>query len=92
MVIQKGKSQITFVYRPEADCQRVQLAGSFNDWQPDDSKMTRQKDGTYRKRLQLPPGEHRYKFLVDGKWVEDPEAERLAANPYGTRDCVVTVE
>ena len=91
MIIKKGKSQVTFVYQPEGTCGRVELAGSFNGWQPDGGRMARQKDGTFRRRLQLDPGEHRYKFLVDGQWVEDPEAEHQAMNAFGTCDSVVTV-
>ena len=91
MVIKKGKSQVTFVFNGGDGCRRVELGGSFNDWQADQTRMARQKDGTFRKRVQLPPGEHRYKFLVDGNWVEDPEAECLAPNPFGTCDSVVTV-
>jgi len=91
MIVKKGKSQVTFVFCPEAACTRVDLAGTFNDWQPGQHKMTRQKDGSFRKRLNLGPGEHRYKFLVDGNWVEDHEAERQAPNPFGTSDSVLTV-
>jgi cyclomaltodextrinase len=91
MTIKKGKSQVTFVYFPPNHCRSVAVAGSFNEWQADKGKMVRQKDGSYRKRLQLPPGHHRYKFVVDGQWVEDPQAEDQALNPYGTIDSVVNV-
>jgi 1,4-alpha-glucan branching enzyme len=91
MIIKKGKSQVTFVYCPPNHCRSVTVAGSFNDWQVDKGKMIRQKDGSYRKRLQLPPGRYRYKFVVDGQWVEDPQAEDQALNVYGTIDSVVNV-
>ncbi|HSW47009.1 MAG TPA: isoamylase early set domain-containing protein [Phycisphaerae bacterium] len=91
MIIKKGKSQVTFVYQPPNHCRSVAVVGSFNDWQADDGKMTRQKDGTYRKRLQLPPGQYRYKFLVDGQWIEDMQAEAMAPNEFGTQDCLVFV-
>ncbi len=92
MVLKRGKSEVTFVFKPSAmSCQRVELAGTFNDWQPGDCRMTRQKDGSFRKRLQLGPGEHRYKFLVDGQWLADPEADRLVPNPFGSLDSAVTI-
>lgn len=90
MVIKK-KSQITFVYSPDNGCRKVQLVGSFNNWEPTTAGMTRQKDGTYRKRLTLEPGEYRYKFLVDGAWVADTTADGLVPNPFGTHDSLVTV-
>lgn len=91
MIIRKGKSQITFVYTPPEPCRRVQVVGTFNDWQPDQGRMTKQKDGSYRKRLQLPPGEHRYRFIVDEAWIPDPEGEGQVPNPYGSHDSIVTV-
>lgn len=90
MIIKK-KSQVTFVYAPADGCRKVQLAGTFNNWDPQAGVMTRQKDGSFRKRLTLEPGEYRYKFLVDGQWVEDPEAERLVPNQFGTYDSLVSV-
>ncbi len=92
MVLKNGKT-VTFVYRPDQnDCRSVALAGSFNDWQPDKGRMTRQKDGSFRKRLTLMPGEHRYKFVVDDStWLEDPQADRQTTNEFGTKDSVVVV-
>lgn len=92
MAMKKTKSQVTFVFRPDGNgSHKVALAGSFNDWQPSEGKMTRQKDGSFRKRIQLEPGEYRYKFVVDGNWICDPQAERQVTNPYGTLDSLVTV-
>ncbi len=91
MLIKKGKSQVTFVFQPVNGCSEVQLAGSFNDWAPTACPMARQKDGSFRKRLTLKPGEYRYKFLVDGQWVADPQAESLVPNDFGTYDSLVTV-
>jgi 1,4-alpha-glucan branching enzyme len=91
MILKKGRSLVTFVYEPRDHCHHVALAGTFNNWQPEQGKMVRQKDGTFRKRLNLNPGEYRYKFLVDGEWIEDAGAERLVANAFGTRDALVTV-
>lgn len=92
MVVKKGKSQLTFVYHPTNSCKEVSVVGTFNNWEPQQGKMTRQKDGSYRRRLQLPPGEHRYKFLVDGHWLPDPEAERSVTNEYGSQDSLITLD
>ncbi len=90
MVIRQGMT-VTFVYRPEGACRQVFLAGTFNDWSPCDDRMMRQKDGTYRKRLQLGAGHYEYKFVVDGTWREDKEADALVANEFGTQNAVVAV-
>lgn len=90
MIIKK-KSQVTFVFEPVDGCRKVQLAGSFNNWEPAAGAMSKAKDGTYRKRLTLEPGEYRYKFLVDGQWCEDAAADGLVPNQFGTYDSLVTV-
>lgn len=91
MVVKNGKT-VTFVYRPDQnECHQVALAGSFNEWQPEKGKMTRQKDGSFRKRVTLNPGEYRYKFLVDNNWIADPQAEKQTRNEFGTQDSVVVV-
>ena len=32
------------------------------------------------------------RFKVDGEWRDNPEASRKIPNPYGTQNCVLTVE
>lgn len=91
MVEKKGKSQLTFVYTPNGNCKKVFVVGTFNEWQPQQGRMMRRKDGSFRKRLQLTPGEYRYKFIVDDQWVIDPQAEALVPNAFGTSDAVVWV-
>jgi 1,4-alpha-glucan branching enzyme len=92
VVLKRGKSEVTFVFKPDREsCKNVAVAGTFNDWQPN-LKMARQKDGSYRKRVQLDSGEHRYRFVVDGDWVPDPQAEAQAPNPFGSVDSVVKVD
>jgi len=92
MIIKKGKSQVTFVFQPFNDCKQVQVAGSFNNWKPEEGRMTRQKNGSFRRRFQLPPGEYRYRFVVDGQWQADPEADGQVPNPFGSMDSVVWVQ
>lgn len=91
MLIKKGKSQVTFVFQPDNGCKKVALVGSFNDWTPSACAMTRQKDGTYRKRLSLEPGEYRYRFLVDGQWITDNQADSVIPNDFGTTDSLVKI-
>ena len=37
------------------------------------------------------PGNHEYKFLVDGQWREDPSNERLCPNCFGTYNSVINL-
>ncbi len=72
---------------PEAN--RVELVGSFNEW--DKSRaipMNRRSNGVWHTTLDLSPGRHLYKFIIDGAWRPDPANEnRVLPN----QDCVVEV-
>jgi len=59
------------------DAKEVFLCGDFNDWDPQAHPMQRMPNGVWKLHLQLPPGEHHYWFLVDGKPRLDPAAERI---------------
>jgi hypothetical protein len=41
--------------------------------------------------IELPTGEHRYRFLVDGEWRDDPSAQQTAQNPFGGFDAIMVV-
>ena len=61
----------------------VFLAGSFNNWNPGATPMTRSGRVRWVKELSLPRGRYEYRFLVDGKWKEDPKVADYAPNPLG---------
>jgi peroxiredoxin len=71
---------VTFRYRPatpreRADAKTVTLAGSFNDWNKERHPMKGpDPDGYYLLTLNLKPGQHEYKFVINGEqWTHDPE-------------------
>jgi hypothetical protein len=49
------------------------------------------KDGKWIIRMLLRAGEYEYRFVVDGQWIEDPEADQSAANPHGGFNSVLRV-
>jgi len=70
----------------------VYLVGDFNHWRIDEnSKLWKQGNGLWQKRVVLPPGKYRYKFVVDGRWVSDPHNQLAESNPYGGIDSVAEV-
>jgi hypothetical protein len=50
----------------------VYLAGGFNRWDGTALPMARTGDA-WVARIDLPPGRHPYKLVVDGAWILDPE-------------------
>ncbi|NNE08275.1 MAG: AAA family ATPase [Gemmatimonadetes bacterium] len=69
----------------------VAVVGEFNDWNAADGRMSYDaRSGIWHLTVAVTPGRHRYRFIVDGNWVEDPSApcEESAA---GYRNSVVEV-
>ena len=72
--------------------EQVYISGDFNGWQPVTLPMIGSpKSGLWEKRLTLEPGRYEYKFLVDGIWIHDPDAQENVPNPYGSLNSVVKV-
>src|SRR5262245_16716495 len=69
----------------------VMLVGDFTHWQKSPISLLKQPDGTWTVTVPLQPGEHRYRFLVDGEWRDDPECRVRVPNPFGSHDAVVRV-
>lgn len=75
--------------QPEATA--VSVAGSFNEWQPDRTPMAPVGNGRWVKELPVGPGRYEYLFVVDGRWLPDPNATEHVVNPFGGRNSVLTV-
>jgi len=70
----------------------VQLAGDFNDWQPETTPMQNGTDGeSFRTLLSLAPGRYRYRYVIDGQWRSDPHNDYVESNPFGELNSVVDV-
>jgi 1,4-alpha-glucan branching enzyme len=62
---------------------QVNLAGNFNGWRPETTPMKNTGAGKWVVRLMLRSGQYEYRFVVDGRWIEDPGASQRVASPYG---------
>jgi len=72
------------------DAKEVLVVGEFDNWDTTKNKMRRDKDGNWKKKITLAPGQYEYRFLVDGNWQNDPHAEQRT-NPFGSQNSVVNV-
>ncbi|MBI2094569.1 MAG: AAA family ATPase [Candidatus Omnitrophica bacterium] len=81
-----------FMFRAQG-AREVHLVGDFNHWQVSPESLLWQKEGgVWQKRVFLERGRYRYKFVVDGKWLTDPQNDLLEPNPYGGLDSVLEIE
>jgi 1,4-alpha-glucan branching enzyme len=77
------------VEAPHADS--VGLTGTFCDWK-DVYPLKRQRDGRWKRAVNLVPGRYEYLFVVDGQWRDDPRSGAQVQNPYGGVNSVVDVQ
>jgi chromosome partitioning protein len=71
----------------------VQIAGDFNNWQPQETPMQKVGDsGVWQTQLKLPAGRYRYRLVVDGQWQQDPYNELTEVNPFGEYNSVVEIK
>ena len=71
---------------------RVNLAGSFNNWDTKALRARKDSRGNWTVCISLKPGKYEYKFLVDGLWITDSSCSSLATNAFGTQNCVIEVK
>ncbi len=84
-----GRSETTQTFSFAAPgAMSVQLVGDFTHWQQQPINMQKGADGIWRAVVQLQPGTHHYRFLVDGQWRDDPECMVRVPNPYGGHNAV----
>jgi len=71
----------------------VQVAGDFNNWQPEQAPMIKVGDsGVWQTEMNLSPGRYRYRLVVDGQWQQDPYNELTELNPFGGFNSVIEVK
>ncbi len=82
-------------YLPDAvEGDEAYLVGDFNDWSEDATPMNQLKDGRFKATLNLDKGtEYQFRYLVDGEWHNDWEADKYVPNPFsGDNSVVSTIE
>jgi alpha-amylase/alpha-mannosidase (GH57 family) len=73
----------------------VHLAGDFNAWSATETPMSDPDgDGIWTVVIELAPGPHEYKFVLDGGAIWEPDAgnPESVSDPYGGKNSVITVE
>jgi 1,4-alpha-glucan branching enzyme len=85
---QKQKSVEFVLNLPQANS--VIVAGTFNNWDLNKNPL-RKAGGGWRAKVELPPGRHEYRFVVDGQWISDPNAKECIRNDFGSTNSVLVV-
>jgi len=88
---EKAKKQRATFSLEAPDAKEVAVGGDFNNWNAEAHPMTKDKSGTWRKTVMVPPGRYEYKFLVDGQWRNDPKNKETCPNRFGTHNNVLVI-
>ncbi len=80
---EQARRQMVVLTFDEIDCQRLQIAGDFNDWVPDRNIETRHINGHWQKVFTAEPGVYEYRLLIDGEWQPDPTNPAEIPNELG---------
>lgn len=91
-LVNKGKtSKVTFYTHKLAEAQTVFLVGDFNNWDETSHPMEKMKDGRFKLAVKLEPGkEYQFRYLVDGEWHNEWEADHYVPNPFSGDNSVVS--
>lgn len=81
----------TFTLPGFSNAKTVYLTGDFCDWAPRAVPMKKGPNG-WEAAIYLGRGKHTYKFIVDGKWILDPQNKLWEDNEYGTGNSVIWLE
>jgi len=84
------KEGVKFVYYGKA--KKVNIAGSFNNWNSSGDVLKEEKPGVWSIILPLTPGKYEYKFIVDNNWTVDPSNPQKVADPQGNENSVFVVK
>jgi len=87
--VAKAPAQIFAIHAPAA--MSVQLVGDFTHWQERPVSLQKSAGDVWRAELELSPGTHHYRFIVDGQWTDDPNCTIRVPNPFGGENMVRTV-
>ncbi len=68
-MVTQTKEGVLFIYE-DPGAKHVFVAGSFNGWS---KTPMMEEDGVWKTVIEIPPGRYEYKFVVDNKWIPDPD-------------------
>ena len=80
------------VFKLEApETAMVKIAGDFNEWVPESLHFTESEGRPlWHKTISLKQGSYEYKYLVDDRWIPDPDNDITSDDAYGGVNSVIS--
>ncbi len=78
--------------QPLAAGRQIAVAGDFNGWSTRANRLNPDpRLGVHQACVHLPPGRHRYRLVIDGRWTADPHNTNIEPNEFGETNSVIVV-
>ncbi|MEL6498223.1 MAG: AAA family ATPase [Planctomycetota bacterium] len=78
--------------QPLAAGRQIAVAGDFNGWSTRANRLSADATlGVHQACVHLPPGRHRYRLVIDGRWTADPHNSNIEPNEFGETNSVIVV-
>jgi len=78
----KPVCKVTFSV-PAEEAKEVKVVGTFNNWDVKTKGLKKLKNGTFKGTVDLEAGSsHEFKYIVDGVYQNDSEADAYAWNDF----------
>lgn len=83
------KKRVVFQVNAEPGS-KVYVAGDFNNWEPKKQLKDKNNDGVFKGTILLDrEQQYEYKFIINGKWIVDPNCDEWVPNTMGSLNSVV---
>ena len=82
----KPVCKVTFTV-PAEEANKVVVAGNWNKWNANAKPLKKLKNGTFKTTIDLESGSsYEFKYVVDGKWTNDEQADAYAWSDYAASE------
>ncbi len=88
----KPVCKVTFSL-PAEEAAKVKVIGTFNDWNEKEAvELKKSKNGTFKGTVDLEKdNSYEFRYLVDGTYVNDEQADSFAVNDFGSENGVLNL-
>lgn len=85
--------RVTFTLPAGVAAQSIFVVGDFNSWNPAALAMHRERGGQWVAVVDMPQGRaFQFRYLRDGEWMVDDQADAYAFASTGTRNGLVVTD
>ena len=82
----KPVCKVTFTV-PAETANEVKVVGTFNNWNPEETPLTKLKNGNFKGTVALEPDQsYEFRYLVDGNYTNDEQADSYAWSDFASAE------